>query len=581
MKKIKKIFVIVTIISMFSVLSGNFITLNEFEGRHTIYKKKYWDTDLDVIPRTSGFITLFEDDFESGLSKWDSITGLWHLTDTGSSWPDPCHSPIHSMWFGDESTGDYDPTSVGSLERGNLTSIPIDLSSVNNAYLQFYHWKVTEVDPDFDHTYVYITMDNINWDLIYWDYHNAYPPWETVGLDISSYCGNSSVRIRFFFDTGDDWANDYRGWLVDDVKILGSTNINPPALTLGSVLPTTGDQSTLFTYTVTYTDLDNSWPVYVNVSINGTSYSMYKQNPSDFNFTDGCIYEFSIYLQPGIYNYVFDCWDGVFYDSTSLTYNPAVGYSNSNPPMIFRIAVNPSTGWNGTTIFTFYANYLDLDNNEPKFINITLNSTTYPMYKMVPDFDYTDGCVYQCPTVLNEKGIYNLSFNCYDGLYADSDGPFYEPLVYGIDLKNYSMIVGHPYNWINTTTGTELPLGDIGYSAQDLPFNFTYYNETYSTIYLGANGYLSFTDPTPNDETNDQIPSTAVDNRYLIAPFWDDLLTFSAGGNGTIYVQNFTNYWIAAWFDIEHNDGNYIGTFEVILYENGDIIFNYGNHILQ
>ena len=30
MKKIKKIFVIVTIISMFSVLGGNFITFNEF-----------------------------------------------------------------------------------------------------------------------------------------------------------------------------------------------------------------------------------------------------------------------------------------------------------------------------------------------------------------------------------------------------------------------------------------------------------------------------------------------------------------------------------------------------------------------
>ncbi len=160
MKKIKKIFVIVTIISMFSVLCGNFITLNEFEGRHTIYKKKDWDTDPDVIPQTSGFIALFEDDFESGLSKWDSITGLWHLTDNISH-SDPYHSPTHSMWFGNESTGTY--YNGSEWARGNLTSIAIDLSSANNATLEFYHWKEVEsYEPDsFDVTEVYITTDNV------------------------------------------------------------------------------------------------------------------------------------------------------------------------------------------------------------------------------------------------------------------------------------------------------------------------------------------------------------------------------------------------------------------------------------
>ena len=215
MKKIKKIFVIVTIISMFSVLGGNFITLNEFEGRHTIYNKKDWDTDLDINPRTSGNITIFEDDFESGLSKWNSISGYWNLTNTSTSWPppwNPCHSPTHSMWFGDNTTGTYDNGT--SPAWGYLISIPIDLSSVDNAYLEFYHWK--DVEDGWDFSYVQISNDSINWNNIYTNWIDI-SPWERVNLDISSYCGNNSVRISFYFNTWDPIANNFRGWLVDDV----------------------------------------------------------------------------------------------------------------------------------------------------------------------------------------------------------------------------------------------------------------------------------------------------------------------------------------------------------------------------
>jgi len=763
MKNKKQILGMLVIISLFLTLIINFSVFNKSEERKTTYDTKNWNTDFEVNPRTSDISILFEDHFESGLSKWESITGFWHLTDTGSSWPNPCHSPTHSMWFGEESTGTYNNGSDPA--KGNLTSIPIDLSSVTNATLEFYHWK--QVEFGWDYSYVYISTDNVIWIPLYIDWSNV-APWEKLTFNISSYCGNSSVRIRFWFNTGDAISNDYRGWLVDDVRIysevlqdytmipgfnydwidatggtelllsddgysaqglpfsfsfynntfstiyLGAngylcfndttpsdyrndpipsndsdndyliapfwddiqilsgggggqifvqnfsdfwvaewlmvehwsgsiligtfeviltksgdiifnydlinnlvdpawgdgytcglnlglgTNLynsyqdfvlpvddfsilftrNPnnyaPQLDSGNVAPPSGDQSILFTYTVDYTDLDNNPPMYVNVSINGTTYLMSKQNPSDVDYLDGCTYEFSIYLQPGSYNYVFGCWDSVFYDSTSVAYNPVVSYSNSVPPTFPGGGVIPMSGWNGTTIFEFRVQYDDNDNNEPQYINVTINSTTYPMQKQDPlDFNYMDGCWYVYSTVLNEMGSYTCHFNSSDGIYAIMSPIVPFPIVYGIDLKNYSMIEGHPYNWINTTTGTELLLNDDQWSAQDLPFNFTYYNETFSTIYLGVNGYLSFTDPTPSDPSNDPIPSPDADNTYLIAPFWDDLSTLFAGGNGTVYVQNFSDHWVAAWFDIEHVDGDYVGTFEVILYENGNIIFNY------
>ncbi len=143
-------------------------------------------------------------------------------------------------------------------------------------------------------------------------------------------------------------------------------------------------------------------------------------------------------------------------------------------------------------------------------------------------------------------------------------------------LQNYTMTTGYAYNWIDVSGGTELFLTDDGFSTQSLPFDFRFYNETFSTIYLGANGYLSFNDSSPSDFSNDPIPSGDLENYYLIAPFWDDLIPYSGGGSGNITVQSFGTYWVAEWRNIIHYpSGPLVGTFEVVLHESGEIIFNY------
>jgi len=140
-------------------------------------------------------------------------------------------------------------------------------------------------------------------------------------------------------------------------------------------------------------------------------------------------------------------------------------------------------------------------------------------------------------------------------------------------LQNYIMTIDYGYNWIEASGGTELILSDDGYATIALPFNFQFYNDTFSTIYLGANGYLSFTDSSPSDYSNDPIPSGDLDNYYLIAPFWDDLYP-PTGGH--IYYQSFGTYWVAEWLGIYHINGpTLLGSFQVVLYESGEIIFNY------
>jgi hypothetical protein len=363
----------------------------------------------------------------------------------------------------------------------------------------------------------------------------------------------------------------------------GFTNITfkgndyPANVSNGQLTPLTGNQTTLFNFSVIYTDGDDMQPAYINVVINGTDFPMTKEIPSDTNYTDGCLYTYSTYLQSSIFNYTyyFECFDGKFYNDTQMLSNLEVSSIPSlNPPILNNGMVTPPGGTFGTE-FVFSVIYTDSDNDAPSEVNTTINATTYPMVKQdILDTNYIDGCIYEYSIILS-PGSYGFFFNCSDGTYFASDGPYSGPTVLVSTSLNYTMTVGNPYTWIDATGGTALSLSDDGYSTQALPFSFKYYNVSYSTIYLGANGYLSFTDSTPNDFSNDPIPSGDADNTYLIAPFWDDLLTAFAGGGGTIYVQSFGTYWVAEWLNIQHIGGPVVGTFEVVLYDSGDIVFNY------
>ncbi|NVM18456.1 MAG: hypothetical protein HWN80_12130 [Candidatus Lokiarchaeota archaeon] len=213
------------------------------------YLSNNYDTEILYI-----LGPIFHDDFESGLTKWASITGLWHLTDYSSVWPDPYHSPTHSMWFGNESTGDYN---TGLIETGDLVSTAINLVGTEAAFLEFFHWREGE-GYSWDISYVYISINGINWDLIYQTDEPYITPWEKVSLDISAYIGNSSVQVRFDFDTIDEIANNYRGWLVDDVAIMG-TGVNiPHNLRVSLEIPQNVEISNTYTINATVMNIGTS-----------------------------------------------------------------------------------------------------------------------------------------------------------------------------------------------------------------------------------------------------------------------------------------------------------------------------------
>ncbi len=151
---------------------------------------------------------------------------------------------------------------------------------------------------------------------------------------------------------------------------------------------------------------------------------------------------------------------------------------------------------------------------------------------------------------------------------------------------------GPVYSWVDISViGTSLAAGDWtatgSYQADDegfasiaLPFAFPFYGKLYNTLYIDANGQVGFTpfgSPTFTGPVG--IPDASYPNNRIDLFHADlDLGMVGPGGSGRVYYyHDIANQ----RFIVEYKDaGRYgglglAGTFEVILYANGDILAQY------
>lgn len=146
-----------------------------------------------------------------------------------------------------------------------------------------------------------------------------------------------------------------------------------------------------------------------------------------------------------------------------------------------------------------------------------------------------------------------------------------------------------PYNW--TVTGgyaeDEVEAAWVGggnaqgWRGDDecwtltLPWSFPFYGSNYNSVYVCSNGYLDFANSSA--DYSNSVAGLAANAR--IAPLWDDLLTNNVGGD--IYVTSTADFVSVRWVGQIFNwtgDGAPVD-FEVVLYPDGRIAFNYGiNH---
>jgi len=228
--------------------------------------------------------TLFADDFESGENDW-LANGFWHqetldgsivntLVDGGytSLAPDEAgpQAPLPfatsgdvAWWYGQADTGSIIGTqSAGdsllsggrseSANEGQLFSPSIDLSKAISPVLLFNTWwEVESVNPNsagFDILEILISTDGgSTYDSIKRlnpfvdpnDSDRAHKPFSSGGffrkpvwvieeMDLSDYVGKS-IKVQFKFDTRDGLYNGFRGWVIDDFRVIDVTSTGSTA----------------------------------------------------------------------------------------------------------------------------------------------------------------------------------------------------------------------------------------------------------------------------------------------------------------------------------------------------------------
>ena len=229
-----------------------------------------------------------------------------------------------------------------------------------------------------------------------------------------------------------------------------------PTLSNEDVDPDQGTPTTTFTYRITYTDVDNNEPAFVQVTIASPSgsntYDMVKEDPNDNTYTDGVVYMYQTTLPAGRqYTFRFAAHDGVDAavdapggdDSLRTIPGPIV----NTPPTLTNAAVNPASGSQGNS-YTYTVTYTDADNNAPDessdpdgFIRLyvtkpdgnPLAGSPFTMSKQDPsDTDFTDGMVYErlFPTAtLMDVGSYQYRIEASDGIDTVDTGNISGPVV--------------------------------------------------------------------------------------------------------------------------------------------------------
>jgi hypothetical protein len=165
-------------------------------------------TDFEGAPPQDGYTV------NNTIRGTGASAGLWHIstrrgTQTG-------HSPIHSFYYGSETTGTYD---TGAANAGSITSPVISLPS-GTVFFSFNYVLQTEASASFDTANVQISTDNFKTFTTVASRSTNLPntaTWAPFSADVSAFAGRD-MQVRFVFDTIDAIDNAHEGWYVDDVS---------------------------------------------------------------------------------------------------------------------------------------------------------------------------------------------------------------------------------------------------------------------------------------------------------------------------------------------------------------------------
>ena len=158
-----------------------------------------------------------------------------------------------------------------------------------------------------------------------------------------------------------------------------------------------------------------------------------------------------------------------------------------------------------------------------------------------------------------------------DAVIANHGGPD----VFGHRWIDNNELGGPAFSWVEISgTGTPVPYSgdDWNYGPVPIGFNFPYYNGSFSSFHVCSNGFISFTSFSAQ-YSNQMLPSLGAPEN-LLAAFWADLYT----PPGTVFYQYDGFRLIVEWRNVSYLGNQGIPfTFEVLLYPNGRVVYQYLN----
>ena len=189
---------------------------------------------VDDVEVSTQLAPVYLETFASGLGGFTidntagSGNGLWTIS-TACDSTVPGHSVPENLFYGVEATCDYD---TGVPNGGTVTSPEIGV--VDAAELAFNYLIETEGDSIYDLATVSVSIDSgpfqpvaqnsFTFGVVLADPSGGF---QAAAIDLTSLLpgGSSTVRVRFQFETLDDFANQFAGVYVDDVAISTSPAI--------------------------------------------------------------------------------------------------------------------------------------------------------------------------------------------------------------------------------------------------------------------------------------------------------------------------------------------------------------------
>jgi hypothetical protein len=120
------------------------------------------------------------------------------------------------------------------------------------------------------------------------------------------------------------------------------------------------------------------------------------------------------------------------------------------------------------------------------------------------------------------------------------------------------------------TTMTPLNLGDDNTRQVALGFEFEYWGQTFTDVWVSSNGFVSF-QSAANLCCNGQPIDQA--QRNTIYAYWSDLISYT----GNPYYRLSDGSALFGWYNVQEYGTNNLNTFEIALFDNGNIQFNYGS----